>query len=214
MLDIVIDHRESRSPVYQALMKYPGVQVTVRELSCGDYLPHASFAVERKEANDFVLSIMDRRLFSQVLRLKDEYAQVLFLIEGDPYKTRSKITPEAIRGALSYLIAIEGVSVISVRDATESTHLLATLARHMQEGLGYEIALRSFKPKVLTDLSQYLVEGLPGIGPSSAKALLRHFGSAQAVFNASAEQLCQVPGLGRKTADRIREALAAGELPL
>lgn len=211
MPHIVIDHRESRSPVYAALHRIEGITLEVRELSCGDYLPHERFGVERKDANDFVLSVMDRRLFSQVKRLKDEYERVAFLIEGDPYRTRSAMKPDAIRGALSYLMAIEGVSVVMVGDARESTQLLCTLARHLQEGLGYEPPLRGDKPKNLADLAQYLVEGLPSIGPSGAKALLARFGSPRAVFNATVAELCTTPGIGKKSAERIHEALHVGE---
>lgn len=209
MLDIIVDHREARSPVWQALHNNPQVRVEVRELPCADYLPHPDFGVERKNATDFVVSIMDRRLFSQVRRMKDEYSQALFIIEGDPYSTRSGIAPDAVRGALGYLMTIEKVSLMMVRDATETSALLVLLARQLQEGLGYEVALRANKPKDLTDLAQYLIEGLPGIGPSTARVLLKHFGSAHLVFTASVEQLCGVPGIGKKTAQRMYDALHA-----
>lgn len=207
MLKIVIDSREARSPVWTALHGNPDISVTVQELSCGDYLPHPSYGVERKDATDFVLSIMDRRLFAQVLRLRDEYGQAAILIEGDPYATRSAIAPEAIRGALSYLMTLSGVSVVTVRDARETAALLVVMARHLQEGLGYDIALRANKPKDVRDLAQYLLEGLPGVGPTGAKGLLQHFGSAKAVFSATEAELCAAPGVGKKTAQRIREAL-------
>lgn len=212
MPHIIIDSRESRSPVFAELHRTPGITVEVQELPCADYLPHEQYGVERKDATDFVLSIMDRRLFAQVLRLKDQYTHVAFVIEGNPYSTRSGIAPEAIRGAISYLMAIAGVSVIMVPNASETAALLVTLARHLQEGLGYEIALRANKPKDLSDLSQYLVEGCPGVGPSGAKALLTRFGSAHAVFNASVAELCTTPGIGKKTAERIHLALRAGGL--
>ncbi|MCC5611790.1 hypothetical protein LC612_34925, partial [Nostoc sp. CHAB 5834] len=106
-----------------------------------------------------------------------------------------------------YLMAIEGVSVMMVPNAAETSLLLATLARHLQEGLGYEPPLRANKPKDASDLAQYLIEGLPGIGPSTAKVLLSFFGSPHAVFNASVAQLCTVPGIARKTAERIYGAL-------
>lgn len=207
MPHITIDSRESRSPVFAELHRVPGITVDVKELPCGDYLPHEQYGVERKDAADFVASIMDRRLFAQVRRMKDEYERQCFIIEGNPYATRSAITPEAIRGAVSYLMAIEGVSVVTVPNAAETALLLVTLARHLQEGLGYEVALRANKPKDLADLTQYLVEGLPGIGPTGAKALVARFGSAHAVFNASVLDLCSTPGIGKKTAERIHFAL-------
>lgn len=207
MPEIIIDHREARSPVWAALHACNDVTVSVRELPCADYLPHPRYGVERKDAGDFVLSIMDRRLFAQVLRLRDEYDHALIIVEGDIYGTRSGMAPDAVRGALSYLLTLAGVSVVMVRDARETAALLMVMARHLQEGLGYDIALRANKPKDLSDLSQYLLEGLPGIGPSGAKGLLKHFGSAQAVFAATVDQLCAAPGVGKKTAQRVREVL-------
>ena len=193
------------------LGQQPSVTLEVKELSSGDYVLADGFVVERKEATDFVNSVMDGRLFSQVLRLKVEYQRVVFLLEGDVYQTVSQIKPEAVRGAVSYLMAIEGVSVLTVRNAPEAAALMATMARHLQEGLGYEVPLRTAKPKDLRDLAAYLVSGLPAVGPSGAKALLAHFGSPARVFAASAQEICEVPGFGRKTAERIFEALHSGE---
>jgi fanconi anemia group M protein len=206
-MKIVVDHRESRSEVFLALQRAPGVEIEVQELSCGDYLLREDFAVERKSASDFILSIQNRRLFAQAARLAVEFPRRAFLIEGNVLTTRSAMAPEAIIGAVSYLTAIEGAAVLQVANAAEAVRYVLTMTRHLQQGLGYEVALRGAKPKQSADLAQYVVEGLPGIGPSTAKALLRHFGSAAAVFDASTEQLCAVPGVGKKTAERARDAL-------
>lgn len=48
-----------------------------------------------------------------------------------------------------------------------------------------------------------LFDDLEGVGPARRRALLRHFGSAQAVVDASQEQLEGVPGLPPKTARSI-----------
>ena len=211
MLEIVIDSRELHSPVHQILAATPNINLTVKELSSGDYVLGDGFAIERKDATDFVLSIMDGRLFSQVLRMKVEYDRVVFLIHGNVYATRSAITPDSIRGAISYLMAIEGVSVVTTGNAIEAADLMLTMTRHLQEGLGYDVPLRSSKPKDLRDLASYLVQGLPGIGATSARGLLAHFGSPARVFAATAADLCKAPGVGKKTAERIFEALHTGE---
>ena len=89
----------------------------------------------------------------------------------------------------------------------ESQEVLETMARHSQQGLGYEVALRSQKPKDASILSQYVVEGLPSIGPKAAHQLLKHFKTVSGVFSASQEELCEVSGIGKKTASRIHEIL-------
>ncbi len=70
------------------------------------------------------------------------------------------------------------------------------------------ISLRGAKPKDFKVLAQYAVEGLPGCGPGTAKKLLGHFGSVERVFAATTDQLCEVKGVGRKTAEQIRELLS------
>ncbi|MEG1349613.1 MAG: ERCC4 domain-containing protein, partial [Hafnia sp.] len=164
-------------------------------------------AVERKSASDFILSIMDQRLFQQVAKMKLEYAKPMILIEGDVFRTRSKMKPAAIAGAMSYLTAIAGVNLVTIADPRETAMMLATMARHLQEGLGYEIPMRVGKPKSSALMSQYLVESLASIGPKNAKVLLKHFGSALDVFNASVQDLCAIKGLGTETAERIYTAL-------
>ncbi|MCB9797743.1 MAG: excinuclease ABC subunit UvrC [Alphaproteobacteria bacterium] len=53
-----------------------------------------------------------------------------------------------------------------------------------------------------------VLDGIPGIGPKRRKALLRHFGSARALLDASPEQIAEVPGIGAKVAEQIVEALS------
>ncbi len=52
---------------------------------------------------------------------------------------------------------------------------------------------------------------VPGVGPSREQALLKRFGSLDAVRGASADELVETPGVGAATARRIREELGDGE---
>jgi excinuclease ABC subunit C len=47
-------------------------------------------------------------------------------------------------------------------------------------------------------MTSSLLDELPGVGPARKRALIRHFGSPDAVLSASAEQLQSVPGLPAK----------------
>ncbi len=49
-------------------------------------------------------------------------------------------------------------------------------------------------------MTSSLLDGLPGVGPARKRALLRHFGSPEAILAASREELQAVPGLPAKTA--------------
>ncbi len=52
------------------------------------------------------------------------------------------------------------------------------------------------------------LEAIPGIGPTRRKALLRHFGSIEAIRQASIEELASVPGMTRAAAEQIKAHLA------
>ncbi len=60
---------------------------------------------------------------------------------------------------------------------------------------------------LLHERQQFLVEGLPGVSGTLAKRLLSHFGSFRAMANASVEELCEVKGVGKATAEHIRKIM-------
>jgi Fanconi anemia group M protein len=202
---IIVDSRESRSGLAQELQAL-GAEIQSEELEVGDYVLCSGLAVERKTATDFVASILDRRIFEQVELLKTTYARPYVVVEGDVYNTRSNIEQGALMGAMSYISVLKGVAILETRNTRQTAQLLLTMC-HAVEGLGYEVALRGAKPKDRFCQSQFLVEGLPSVGPSAAKKLLAHFGSAHAVLSATKEDLRNVGGIGPKTADVIREVL-------
>ncbi len=51
------------------------------------------------------------------------------------------------------------------------------------------------------------LDAVPGIGPARRRALLKHFGSLDAIREASVEQLAAAPGMNLKAAQMIRERL-------
>ncbi len=52
-----------------------------------------------------------------------------------------------------------------------------------------------------------ILEEVPGIGPKRRQALLKHFGSIDAIRQASVEELAAVKGMTRKAAEMVRENL-------
>ncbi|MFI2433804.1 excinuclease ABC subunit UvrC [Streptomyces sp. NPDC018693] len=52
------------------------------------------------------------------------------------------------------------------------------------------------------------LDDVPGLGETRKQALIKHFGSVKKLRAATIEQICEVPGIGRKTAETITAALA------
>ncbi|WP_128429032.1 excinuclease ABC subunit UvrC [Streptomyces cyaneus] len=52
------------------------------------------------------------------------------------------------------------------------------------------------------------LDDVPGLGETRKQTLIKHFGSVKKLRSATIEQICEVPGIGRKTAETIAAALA------
>ncbi|MGI5351609.1 excinuclease ABC subunit UvrC [Streptomyces sp. CA-250714] len=57
------------------------------------------------------------------------------------------------------------------------------------------------------------LDAVPGLGETRKKALLKHFGSVKKLRAASVEEISQVPGVGRKTAETVAAALSQAAPP-
>ncbi|MFE5262851.1 excinuclease ABC subunit UvrC [Streptomyces coelicoflavus] len=52
------------------------------------------------------------------------------------------------------------------------------------------------------------LDDVPGLGETRKQALIKHFGSVKRLRSATIDQICEVPGIGRKTAETVAATLA------
>ena len=57
-------------------------------------------------------------------------------------------------------------------------------------------------------MTSSVLDDIPGLGESKRTALLRHFGSVKKARAATAEEICEVKGIGPSLAAKIIAALA------
>jgi ERCC4-type nuclease len=204
---ITVDQRRDTAGILAILKRLPGVQVEAGVLEHGDYLLSTGVVAERKPAADFIKAITTRRLFREAQELSAYASTAAYLIlEGDLY-SGSGLKESQVDGALCNLSDIEHLRVLSTRSSHHTAEMLWSLGRYLQLGLATAPNLRVDKPKDLIFQQRYLLEGLPGISAERTIAMLKVFGSPAKVFAASAEEMTSVPGVGIKTATRIREIL-------
>lgn len=208
-LKVIADHREEASGVIGEL-KELGAEVETCQLKVGDFILSDRVGVERKSVEDFLQSIVDKRLMQQAKILRETFERPVLIIEGKGLYTRRAIHPNAIRGTLAALAVDVGIPILPTVDEKETALILLAIARREQMAENREIAVRGEQKKLtLPECQRFLVEGLPGVSAVLAKRLLEHFGTVEKVMCASEKDLQQVRGIGKEKAKEIKKVLTA-----
>jgi ERCC4-type nuclease len=101
-------------------------------------------------------------------------------------------------------------SVLHTDDEADTADLLHVIAGREQETGDREVSVHGEKgAKTLAEQQEYVVSSIADIGPVTARSLLEHFGTVEAVMTARTEDLLKVAGVGEVTADRIREVIGS-----
>ena len=233
-MEIVLDRREASSTLAAGL-RARGIRPVFRHLVTGDVRIGPRLLLERKTAKDLHASVRDGRLLRQVHRLAAAAPRAGLLLETGT-GLEGGTHPNAVHGALAWMAFDLGLSVICVRDASESAAFLALAARREMAWLDALESAHSGKPldeaqgalqaaqRALEaedeggEMNQRwtaasrrrrsaLLEAIEGIGPVTATALAEAFESIAAVANASVEELAEASGIGPGRAAEVHRAM-------
>lgn len=204
---IIVDYREQLSETVKKLLEM-GIKIEYANLPVGDYLISERVVVERKTFNDFINSIIDKRLFEQARLLLHSYNRPIILIEGRNQIIRN-ISEEAIRGAIISLIMDFNIPILWANDAYEAAKFIVTLAKREGSNDLRTISLKDRRrARTADELREYIVASLPMVELTTARRLLSKFGSVEKVFTASENELMEVKGIGPKKAKRIKSIIS------
>ncbi len=205
---IFADSREGGSNVIKKI-KELGLNIQLKTMTTADFVVSSRVGIERKTPKDFVDSIIDKRLLHQLKDLKQNYEKPLIIIEGeeDIYSIR-RIHPNAIRGMLSTIAISYGIPILQTKSPSETAELIKSIATREQNYKEKDFGIRTErKPLTTKEQQEFIVESLPGIGPSLAKSLLKEFKTVKKITNAKPERLQKIKQLGKTKAEEIRRIL-------
>ncbi len=188
---IIVDIREKNSLVASNLISL-GFEIEFKHLPVADYIVKG-IAIERKTISDFKSSIINKRIISQLLELK-QYPKHLLILEGilneDIYV--GIIHENAFRGFLLSVLLEHNVPVVFTQDEEDTAKYLSVLAKKQEK---QEISIRASKIFLTHEEQiQFVLEGFPYIGPKTARKLLEKFGNLKNIVNASEEDLREILG--------------------
>ena len=204
MTDIQADDRESGSGILNIMQAHPQINLDIRRMPYGDYIIDKWLIVERKQISDLIVSIVDGRLFQQAERLCQSAYTPLLIIEGQGHDIKdSKMDRRAILGALASIGLLYGICVLRAINKEETLNVILYAARQKARIEKAVIGRRGYRPRSFKKRQSFILQGLPNVGPTLAKALLQHFGNIRSVMTANRDQLQKISGVGPKKAEQI-----------
>jgi len=203
----VIIYTDTRESAVLKDLSNLGAKIELKKLDVGDFILSDAVVVERKEVADFASSLIDQRLFQQAIEMRRNFDKPLIIVEGNLHRmfTSRNINPNALRAAMASLALDYGIPLLFSSSSKETAEYLYLIAKREQLGLKREISLRGAKRNwSLSEQQQFLIEGLPLVGPNLAKNLLKEFKSPKGIANASTDDLQGLEKLGPKKAEQIK----------
>ena len=186
-----------------------------------DALPKKSeyrtFRIRAEAADDLaaVSEVVRRRYRTEADREDGRYPTSLLVVDGGPAQAR------AARDALRE-VGMERIPVVGLAKRMEevwrpdesspvilsrSSEALYLLQRIRDEA--HRVAVTFHRKRRSGRVSESALDTIPGLGPQRRAALLRHFGSVEAMRSAKVEDIAAVPGIGNTLAQTIVSALAS-----
>lgn len=213
MSKIVADYREDKE-IIRELSKNSDIKL--KQLISADYVIQSNdkegneqtIGIERKTLNDFLNSIIDKRLIVQLMQLKENFNVPLLIIEGNEniYSLRN-FHPNAIRGMLASIAIDYQIPILQTKNYRDTASLIRIIAQRLEKPKKLISFLNKRKPLTQKQQQEYIVEALPKIGPITAKFLLSKFKSVKGIINASEEDLQTVEKIGPKKAKEIKKII-------
>ena len=208
-IHVIADDREQKSEVIRWLSGMENVKLEIQRLSVGDYKVDNRVIVERKTLKDFAISIIDGRLFKQMIRLANSKSNGVLMLEGTAGDIADiGMTREAMQGALITVSLIMGIPVLRSKNPAETAKLIIFIARQIESITNGGVQRHGYQPKGLRCRQRFILQGLPKVGREKADRLLDRFGSVEAVISAGIDDLQTVDGIGKSIAEKIRWAVS------
>ncbi|MBM3246956.1 hypothetical protein FJZ17_00220 [Candidatus Pacearchaeota archaeon] len=188
---IIVDIHEKNSLVL-ANLQQSEADIEIKSLKVGDYII-SNTLIERKTTSDFVSSMISKRLIIQ-LREMQPYKNKILILEGE-ISENINFNINAIRGMILSISLDFNIPIIQTKNSEDTAKFLLVLAKKQNQEK--ELSLHSRKGLTKKQQIQYILESFQGIGPATAKKLLKKYKNLKNIFNLAQEELQKE--LGKKS---------------
>jgi ERCC4-type nuclease len=220
-MELIIDSREKSDFSSEVIRKANRINILNKKefLEVGDYvIGEACF--EAKSAQDFLQSIMNRRIWTQVDNMDKNFNNNFVVIYGNIDEATTKVIKYIktdsntsriqlknklalqFKGAIGRLRLDYGINVIwrdTIEDAAEELITLAKMIPVQRK----IIAPTSLKRVSTGDVRVDMLTSIKGVSQNKAKELLNKYGCIMEIGDCKASELTIIKGIGDTVANRI-----------
>ncbi|MCH7850490.1 MAG: hypothetical protein IH845_02495 [Nanoarchaeota archaeon] len=187
---IIVDTREKQSLIAANLIEQKA-NLQFEKLDIGDYLI-GNTIIERKTIQDFISSMINKRLIEQLKNMK-KYEKNILLIEGFNYNYENfRIHENALRGMFLSVAVDFKTPIIFTKDESDTAKFLILEAKKYEK----RKTINSMRPmknlKTFAEQKKFILEGFPGIGGTLSIELLNKYKTLKNIFNLTKEDLKKV----------------------
>ena len=181
--------------------------------------------IERKKIpGDLISSIEDGRLGREILAMRDDGCKVMYILFHGVMRynkngtlrlgkrTSYRWTEKGIRNIRRTLELVEGCYIEYARNNAELVKVLNELQEYLDQKDHLSTKGRSpirtdwIKPTYYERV-RYFYDGIPGVAVVGAKKLADRFPSPMNLYQASVEEICEIPRIGKSLATGIHNFL-------
>jgi Fanconi anemia group M protein len=144
--------------------------------------------------------MINRRLLRQLEELQ-QYPNRLLIIEGideqelyTDSENRTGMHPNSIRGFLLSILLKHKVPIIFTKNAKDTAKFISVIAKKKKTETPLNVKKKIFNKK---EQLQFIIESFPGIGPKTARKLLKEFKTIKNIINTPLKKLQEF--LGKKS---------------
>jgi ERCC4-type nuclease len=223
-MDLIIDSRENSTlcSFIETKARKLAIKTHKKWLEVGDYVI-GDVCFEAKSSPDFLLSVLNKRLWTQVDNMDRSYNKNFVCIHGTiseamkttryiksfddvPQETREQLYAMRFKGAIGRLRLDYDIEVIWHRDAESLADEIVTLAKMVP--VDRQVISPSIPKRISTgDVRIDMLTIIKGVSDKKAKALLKKHGCILEIGDCNINELTVVKGIGDTVANRIVKIL-------
>lgn len=216
---MVVDEREYRAGIPDMFEAHEDVeQVDTELLDVGDIVAGGDIVFERKSVGDFVGSIQNRRLESQIDRMYEMFGpeKSYVIIEGNMSDfwdlQYSQFSPQSACGYVGSLSARWQCVPLFASNKTNLVDMVTRITRKHKETTKRVVRDPESSPsRAKDDFFSRTVLQLSGVGKSKIEPLREQYGTVKELSMADQSELKSIDGIGSKTAESIIEQFGGND---